>query len=226
VTALPPDQPELFVKICGVTSEADALLAVGMGASAVGFIFAPSPRQMAVSKVADIVKRLPQDTLAIGVFRDEASQRVVDIVHQAGLSGAQLHGHETPAMTQYVRERVGCVIKAFPAGSPRLRETELFGADLVLVDSPTPGRGRLIDFAALAGLGDASRLVLAGGLTPENVGEAIQRVSPFGVDVATGVESSPGVKDPRKVAAFVAAARAAAPARPTVADEPFDWRQT
>jgi phosphoribosylanthranilate isomerase len=213
-----------FVKICGITSEEDALLAVGLGASALGFILAPSPRQLGVARIADIVKRLPQGTLTIGVFRDEAPQRVADLVGEAGLSGAQLHGHETPATTQYVRERVGLVIKAFPAASPRLLDADEFGADLVLVDSPSPGSGRLVDFAALEGLGDASRLILAGGLTPENVGESIRRVSPFGVDVATGVESSPGVKDPRKLAAFIAAARAAAPVRPEQPDEPFDWR--
>lgn len=213
-----------FVKICGVTTEEDALLAVGLGASAIGFILAPSPRQLAATRIGDIVKRLPPDTVTIGVFRDEAPQRVVDIVNHTGLTGAQLHGHETPATTAYVKERVNLVIKAFPAGSPRLADADEFGADLVLVDSPTPGSGRLVDFAVLEGLGDASRLVLAGGLTPENVTEAIQRVAPFGVDVATGVESSPGVKDPRKVAAFIAAARAAAPVRPQQPDEPFDWR--
>ena len=213
-----------FVKICGVTTEEDALLAVGLGASAIGFILAPSPRQLAATRIGDIVKRLPPDTVTIGVFRDEAPQRVVDIVNHTGLTGAQLHGHETPATTAYVKERVNLVIKAFPAGSPRLQDADKFGADLVLVDSPTPGSGRLVDFAVLEGLGDASRLVLAGGLTPENVTEAIHRVAPFGVDVATGVESSPGVKDPRKVAAFIAAARAAAPVRPQQPDEPFDWR--
>jgi phosphoribosylanthranilate isomerase len=212
-----------FVKICGVTTEEDALLSVGLGASAIGFILAPSPRQLAASRVADIVKRLPSDVLTIGVFRDESPERVVDIVNHAGLSGAQLHGHETPATTRYVKERVPMVIKAFPAASPRLHDADEFGADLVLVDAPSPGSGRLVDFAVLEGLGDASRLVLAGGLTPENVTEAIHRVAPFGVDVATGVESAPGVKDPRKVAAFIAAARDAAPIRPEEPDEPFDW---
>jgi phosphoribosylanthranilate isomerase len=219
---IPSDR--FFVKICGVTTEEDALLAVGLGASAIGFVLAPSPRQLAASRIADIVKRLPADTLSIGVFRDESPERVVEIVGQTGLSGAQLHGHETAAATRYVKERVGTVIKAFPAGSPRIAEADEFGADLVLVDAPTPGSGRLIDFTVLQGLGDASRLVLAGGLTPENVAECIQRVAPFGVDVSTGVEAEPGVKDPRKVAAFITAARDAAPARPEQPDEPFDWR--
>lgn len=219
---IPSDR--FFVKICGMTTEEDALLAVGLGASAVGFIFAPSPRQIAPSRASDIAKRLPQGVVSIGVFRDESPERVVEIVNQAGLTGAQLHGHETPAATQYVKARVGLVIKAFPAASPRLRDAEEFGADLVLVDSPSPGSGRLVDFSALEGLADTSRLVLAGGLTQDNVAEAIRRVAPFGVDVATGVESAPGVKDPRKVAAFIAAARAAAPAATAPGDEPFDWR--
>jgi phosphoribosylanthranilate isomerase len=213
-----------FVKICGVTSEEDALLAVGLGASAIGFILAPSPRQLAATKIADIVKRLPADTVTVGVFRDESPERVVAIVNHAGLTGAQLHGHETPATSKYVRERVGLVIKAFPAGSPRLQDADAFGADLVLVDAPSPGSGRLVDFSMLEGLVDASRLVLAGGLTPDNVTEAIHRVQPYGVDVATGVESSPGVKDPLKLAAFIAAARAAAPAPTEPPDEPLDWR--
>lgn len=219
---IPEDR--FFVKICGVTSEEDALLAVGLGASAIGFILAPSPRQLAATKIADIVKRLPADTVTVGVFRDESPERVVDVVNHAGLTGAQLHGHETPATSKYVRERVGLVIKAFPAGSPRLADADAFGADLVLVDAPSPGSGRLVDFSMLEGLVDASRLVLAGGLTPDNVTEAIHRVQPYGVDVATGVESSPGVKDPLKLAAFIAAARAAAPAPTEPPDDPLDWR--
>ena len=107
----------LFVKICGVTSEADALLAVSLGASAVGFIFAPSPRQVSVQLAGDIAKRLPEHVLTVGVFRNEAPQRVVEAVRLAGLGAAQLHGQETAEATQWVRARVPTVIKAFRAGS-------------------------------------------------------------------------------------------------------------
>ena len=106
----------MFVKICGITSEEDALLAVAMGADAVGFVFAPSTRQMQPVQAYDIVRRLPPDVLTVGVFRDELPQRVVDIVHQVGLKAAQLHGHESIADTAFVRSRVGTVIKAFAAG--------------------------------------------------------------------------------------------------------------
>ena len=111
----------MFVKICGITSEEDALLAIAMGADAVGFVFAPSSRQLAPGRAADIVKRLPPEILTVGVFRDEAPERVVDIVQHAGLAAAQLHGHESAEDTRFIRERIPVVIKAFPGGDPELR---------------------------------------------------------------------------------------------------------
>src|SRR3984885_10360784 len=93
---------ELFVKICGITSEADALLCISLGADAVGFMFAPSVRQISVQTAGDIVKRLPPEILTVGVFRDEAPQRVVELVHQAGLGAAQLHGHESAEDTKWI----------------------------------------------------------------------------------------------------------------------------
>ena len=112
---------DLLVKICGITSEADALLSVSLGASSVGFIFAPSPRQVSVQLAGDIAKRLPEHVLTVGVFRDEAPQRVVEAVRVAGLGAAQLHGHETAEETQWVRARVPKVIKAFRAGETEHR---------------------------------------------------------------------------------------------------------
>src|SRR5262245_6889107 len=108
----------MFVKICGVTSEEDALLAVAMGADAVGFIFAPSTRQVAAGHVRDIVRRLPPDVLTVGVFRDESAKRVVEICNTVGLRAAQLSGHETVEQTKTVRSNVPFVIKAFAAGDP------------------------------------------------------------------------------------------------------------
>src|SRR5215213_10950810 len=124
----------MFVNICGTTTEEDALLAVAMGADAVGFIFAPSARQVSPSVVADIVKRLPPTVLTVGVFRDETPERVVETVHRTGLRGVQLHGHETPATTRWVKERVPFVIKAFATGGKGLHEAVEHGADAVLVD--------------------------------------------------------------------------------------------
>jgi len=217
----------VFVKICGVTTEEDALLAVAMGADAVGFVFAPSPRQIAVDLARDIARRLPAEVLTVGVFRDEAPQRVVDMTHRAGLRAAQLHGQETPDDAAWVRERVGFIIKAFPAGSPALDSAKRYGADLVLIDSHAPGSGQVFDWSLAEGAPLGGRFLLAGGLTPSNVAEAIDRVRPWGVDVSTGVESSPGHKDAVKVRDFIRNARAAEPAGYHGDDEhqPYDWEE-
>ena len=216
----------MFVKICGVTSEEDALLAVAMGADAIGVNFVPSsPRFLAVARAADIVKRLPPEVLTVGVFRDEAPSRVVDLVHQAGVRAAQLHGHESAAESRWVRERVSLLIKVFPGGDPDLARAGAYGADVVMVDSASPGSGRVFDWSLAEGAPSGLRLLLAGGLTPDNVAEAIDCVRPWGVDVATGVESHPGVKDPRKVRLFVQNAKAAEPVDYQGSEDqrPFDW---
>jgi phosphoribosylanthranilate isomerase len=212
----------VFVKVCGTTSEADALLAVAMGADAVGFIFAPSPRQVAVGLVADIVKRLPPEVMTVGVFRDAAPARVVEVVNSVGLRAAQLHGHETAEQARWVRERVPFVIQAFPAGAPAVARAADYGADVTMIDSPRPGSGQIFDWE-LAEVPDGLRLMLAGGLNSANVAEAIARVHPWGVDVASGVERSPGVKDPVALRAFVAAAKATeAPEHESGENLPFD----
>lgn len=217
----------MFVKICGITSEEDALLAVAMGADAIGFVFAPSSRQLAPAQARAIVSRLPPEILTIGVFRDETPERVVEIVNTAGLRGAQLHGHETAPQTQWVRERLPVVIKAFAAGDPALARADAYGADATLVDSPQPGSGEIFDWSLAEGAPKGRRVILAGGLTPDNVATAIDRIRPWGVDVSTGVEvegGRGGQKDPRKVRAFVANARAAEPAGYAGTDqEPYDW---
>jgi phosphoribosylanthranilate isomerase len=216
----------VFVKICGTTSEEDALLAVAMGADAVGFIFAPSPRQIAPSVAADIVKRLPPEVVTVGVFRDEAAERVVEIVNTAGLKGAQLHGHESPKETQWIRRRVPLVLKAFTAGDPAVREALDWGADVVLLDAPSPGSGQVFDWRLAEGVPDGCRLMLAGGLTPENVADAIAQARPWGVDAVTGIEVTHGHKDPRKVRAFVANAKAAAlPVYEGQREGPYDWQE-
>ena len=215
----------MFVKICGTTTEEDALLSVAMGADAVGFIFAPSPRQVSPAHVADIVKRLPREVLTVGVFRDEAPARVVEIINTVGLRAAQLHGHETMEQSQFVRDRVPLLIQAFPAGDPAVQRALEYRADAILLDAATPGSGEVFDWS-MAEVPDGIRLILAGGLTAANVANAIAQLHPWGVDVATGVEASPGVKDAVKLRAFVAAVRAAAPPREDDdqdGEEPYDW---
>jgi phosphoribosylanthranilate isomerase len=217
----------MFVKICGITTEEDALLAVAMGADAVGFVFAPSPRQVSAAVARDIAHRLPPEILTVGVFRDEAPARVVDIVNTSGLLAAQLHGHETPDQCRWVRERLRFVIQGFVAGDAALDHSDKYGADAILIDSPAPGSGEVFDWSLAEGAPSNRRIIVAGGLTPENVADAIERTRPWGVDVSSGVEASPGHKDPRKVRAFIAAARAAAPAayRGDEDDAPYDWLQ-
>ncbi len=222
----------MFIKICGTTSEDDALLAVALGADAVGFVFAPSPRQVSPQQVADIVKRLPrEEVVTVGVFRDEAPRRVVEVMYAAGLHAAQLHGRESAEEARWVRQRVPMVIKAFPAGDVRVSRAADYGADAVLLDAPNPGSGRVFDWALAADLPQGQRLVIAGGLGPGNVASAIERVRPWGIDATSGVEASPGVKDPMKLKAFIEAARraeagleAARPRPPAgAAAGPYDW---
>ena len=140
----------MFVKICGITNEDDALLAVAMGADAVGFVFAPSPRQIAAQQVYDITRRLPPEILTVGVFRDELPERVVEIVHRAGLKAAQLHGHETPADGRpRSPAQVRWVIKAFAAGSPDAAPGRRATAPTsILVDAPDARLGQGVRLGA------------------------------------------------------------------------------
>lgn len=235
----------MFVKICGITNEEDALLAVAVGADAVGFIFAPSTRQVPVNRVAEIVKRLPPEVLTVGVFRNETPSRVIALVHQAGLGAAQLHGAETPDHVREVKAEVRTVFKAVTAGTEAFERAGQFGADAVLVDGPTPGSGELFDWRLAEGAPFGLPLILAGGLNPDNVGRAIEKVRPWGVDVASGVERSAGKKDALLVRDFVKAARAAADSISAPSDpgstsqdphsaptnesafgpEPYDWQE-
>jgi phosphoribosylanthranilate isomerase len=216
----------VFVKICGTTSEEDALLAVAMGADALGFIFAPSTRQIAPGIARDIVRRLPPEIITIGVFRDQGRDRVVEIVNTTGLKGAQLSGRESPEDAQWIRRRVPMVIKAFAAGDSSIASAKSYGADVVMLDAPSPGSGQVFDWKLAEGVPNGVRFLLAGGLNAENVGEAIARVRPWGVDVATGVEASPGRKDPRKLRAFIAAARAAEKPEYEGGEKvPYDWQE-
>lgn len=214
----------MFVKICGITSEDDALLAVAMGADAVGFVFAPSPRQVSPQVVYDITRRLPPEILTVGVFKDELPDRIFDIVTRSGVKAVQLHGQEPLSTVAAVSETVRWVIKSVVAGSREARIANQFGTDLVLVDAPQPGSGEVFDWSLVDQVPSGVRLILAGGLTPENVGSAIEYVNPWGVDVSSGVESSPGRKDALKVKRFVENARAAAPPEfESGLDFPYDW---
>ena len=221
----------MFIKICGITNEQDALLAVALGADALGFIFAPSPRQVAPQRVKEIVRRLPQSVLTVGVFRDEHPQRVIDTMREAGLFGAQLHGHESAANVAEVMIDVKWVVKAVVAGSVEAKHADDYLTNLILVDSPSPGSGSTYDRDLVSEIPDTVRVLLAGGLTAENVATAINQVAPWGVDVSSGVEKSHGYKDPIKLKRFIENARAAFEDLELVdesenkkgANQPFNW---
>jgi phosphoribosylanthranilate isomerase len=199
----------VFVKICGITDPADAEVAVGAGADAVGMIFAPSRRYVDLDQARAIAAVVPDHVLLVGVFRDHLVREVLETVEAVGLRAVQLHGSETPRTSQQVHEHVPVLIRALAAGDPQLAEIDEHGADVVLLDAPTPGAGVAFDWALVGDLTRRHRILLAGGLRPDTVTDAIAQVQPWGVDVASGVEARPGRKDPDAVRAFVTAAKAA-----------------
>lgn len=195
----------LFIKISGVTTEADALFSIGLGASAVGFDFALTPRQISVNTAHDIVGRLPQGALSVGVFRSELPQRIVEIANTIGLSAVQIDGPISAEELNYVAERVNTVLRMVPDGAERLGATP--GVDyLVLPEADEPAA--LVDSLELFMDSDPRVPVIAsGGLNSSSVVDVVQNFPVFGVDVRAGVESSPGVKDPAMLGEFIANAR-------------------
>lgn len=199
----------MFVKICGTTNEQDALLAVAMGADALGFVFAASPRQMRPQDVADILKRLPPEILTVGVFKDDVPERIVHIVRSTGLKAAQLHGTFSADDAIAVRRAIFHTFVSFSARDPRALQAHEFEPYAVLLDGARPGSGEVFDWSLAERVPADLKLIVAGGLTTANVVDVIRTVRPWGVDVVTGVESSPGRKDPVKLRAFIAKAHTA-----------------
>ena len=198
-----------FVKICGVTSLDDALACCDAGADALGFNFWPqSKRHITVERAATIARRVPPNVRTVGVFVNPTAEDVDRAFASGAIDLAQLHGDETPDFCQRFAGRYIKALRLRDASS--LERMAEYRCDLVLVDADTPGyggSGQRADVALAAEAARARRVILAGGLTPENVGEAIAAVRPYGVDVAGGVEREPGVKDWLKVAAFVKEAK-------------------
>lgn len=199
----------MYVKICGITNAKDALFAVAMGADAIGFVLAASKRQVDPEALRMMTLELPTDVVTVGVFRNEVPGRILEIVELAGLRGVQLHGQETPADVALLRRRVPFLVQAFTVDDPRLERLDEYDVDAILLDSPSPGSGETFDWSGIGSLVESRRVILAGGLDSESVAMAIETVRPWGVDVASGVESSSGVKDPVMVRRFIANARTA-----------------
>ncbi len=204
------------IKICGITNEQDAAAALSAGADALGFVFyRKSPRWVDPAVAGRIIKSLPPFVAAVGVFVNEEVKVVRDLMDGCGLTLAQLHGDETAA---YCLELARPAVKAL-----RIKDRGSFlalaefqgraGIRGFLLDAYADdaygGTGRTVDWTLAAEAARSASVLLAGGLTPENVAEAIRAVRPYGVDVSSGVEVSPGKKDPEKIRRFIQSARQA-----------------
>lgn len=215
----------IWIKICGTTSLADAEMAADAGADAVGFVFAPSPRRMSAEQVAEIAPKLPESVEKIGVFAEASFEEIALAVRSSGLTGVQLHFDATTVLTAQLRDRFGEALRivrvvrfAADSAAGALKLVEDSNADAVLVDSCSKtgagGTGISYDWElaaeAIFRRGEKGKFIAAGGLNAANVGEAISRLRPWGVDVASGVEYAPGRKDAAKVRALIKGARAAA----------------
>jgi phosphoribosylanthranilate isomerase len=201
----------MFLKICGITRLSDALHAIEHGAGALGFVFwSQSPRYIAPERAAEIIAALPPDVDAVGVFVNEAVDSIRAIVAQTGISAIQLHGDETP---DYASALGWPVLKAVSVQQAEQAVGAWPPETTFLMDAADPvrrgGTGATVDWQQAAAAARGRRVVLAGGLTPDNVATAIGMVRPYGVDVSSGVEDAPGVKNQDKVARFLASARSA-----------------
>jgi phosphoribosylanthranilate isomerase len=202
------------VKICGLTRREDATLAAELGAAALGFNFyPPSPRYLAPSSAAEIIGELPPFVTPVGVFADEASaEHILGVAGEAGVTAVQLRGPRLPLFEGRLGEYP--VILAVPVGEDFSPEgISRLKASAFLLDAQDPkllgGTGKTFDWNLARDAKRYGTIILAGGLTPENVARAIREVCPYAVDVASGVESAPGVKDAAKLRAFFAAVKEA-----------------
>jgi phosphoribosylanthranilate isomerase len=195
------------IKICGITNEEDALAAAQLGADALGFIFAPSPRQILAERAREIIEILPPMVQTVGVFVDEDPEKVVRTAEYCHLDLLQFHGGESPGYCSNFDRRV---IKAIRV----LNWQDLLGleeynhvVDALLLDTYSPnqygGTGVTFDWNLALRAKEYGRVILAGGLNPENVADAVNVVRPYAVDASSGLEQSPGVKNHRRVAEFI-----------------------
>lgn len=190
----------MFVKICGITREADAEAAVASGASAIGFIFwKKSPRYIEPERARAIVKALPPFVTPVGVFVDETADHMNAVADTVGLGAVQLHGDEHAALMDGITRPVVKALGRVDADAARIWPERV----LLLLDADDRvrrgGTGATADWDAATTLAQSRKILLAGGLNPANVGEAVTRVRPFGIDVSSGVEDAPGIKNPERI---------------------------
>lgn len=201
----------LKVKICGITNIEDALAAAEFGADALGFVFyRKSPRHITPERAGEIIRRLPPFIAVTGVFVDEKRERVELLVRELGLDVAQFHGHEPPSE---------CLVSARTIKAFRVKEiSDLkpianYKVNAILLDTYTEealgGTGQVFNWSVALDAKPMGRIILAGGLTPDNVEAAVRMVRPYGVDVSTGVEAEKGIKDHAKMRLFIQRAKEA-----------------
>ncbi len=191
------------IKICGITTEADALAAAEAGADALGFVFAESPRRISWDTALQIIRRLPPFIASVGVFVNSSEDEVYEAIQYLNLDYVQLHGRETPDFCARFSTRA---IKALLIDETfDFKQAAAFQKTTraLLVDSGGGGTGRTFDWNVLPPDFERSRLILAGGLNPDNIIQAIKTVNPWAVDVSSGVESMPGRKDRTKIIQFI-----------------------
>ncbi len=197
------------VKVCGITNLEDARAAIEAGADALGFVFAPSPRQVHPAKVSEIVSQLPPFICKVGVFVDADLESITGIMAMCHLDLAQLHGAESPDLCEKLFPRA---IKSFRVKDSKVLDIlPQYKACAYLLDSFSPvmagGTGSVFDWDIARDANRYGNIILSGGLTPENICQAVVKVRPFAVDVSSGVEAHPGRKDYGKLRAFVKAAK-------------------
>jgi len=192
------------IKICGITNEEDALVAVELGADALGFVFAESPRRIDPEKAKDIIRLLPPFVGRVGVFVDEDRSEIDRIADLCNLDALQLHGNESAAFCRSFKLNVIKAIRVRNIDS--LKTLANYDVNTFLLDAFVPdkhgGTGKTFDWELAVAAKKWGRIVLSGGLTAENVAKAIAEVDPYAVDVSSGVEAYPGKKDPEKLKAF------------------------
>ena len=191
------------VKICGLTNLEDALAAVEMGADALGFVFAASARQVTPQKAREIVEKLPPFIVKVGVFsgRTLTTQTVKEVLEYSGLHIAQLHGDIDPALCQALYP--GCIRAIHVTDETTIDAIPLCKASAYLLDGSAGGEGTIFNWNIAKMAKKYGLIILAGGLTPENVGQAIEVVTPYAVDVSSGIESAAGKKDLTKMRLFI-----------------------
>ncbi|WP_392899865.1 phosphoribosylanthranilate isomerase [Streptomyces sp. LN699] len=196
---------DVFIKICGLRTARDVDTAVEAGADAIGFVFAPgSPRTVDAAGARELAARVPAGVLTVGVFRGQSVEEVRRLTRESGVRSEQLHGDEGPEYYEELRAQGRTLIRATAAAVAAAGE---YGEDLLLIDAPDPGSGKPWNWASAEFTAPEGRWLLAGGLTPATVREALRTTGAWGVDVSSGVERERGIKSPELIRAFIEAAR-------------------